>query len=422
MSAEGSLRNLKQIASGNAVILKEVVSSTTDEYQWSVSPNSDVRCDGTLLKMEYRRGVANEQMTDVFLEYDIRNTGGVDIEMLNWFNFIQKFRVLINNQEVQDLSGVFESKYIYREHLLTSHHDDQARDNSYYSSNGVSPTLTAGELTPIVVPSGGSVRVVSQLSELTEVLTHLKLNKVSHIDLEFEFSSNPNMVSNQPTAPADLRFDSIKCFSRHKRFWGGLSPSPYSSWTVHHQETEVLRIPEAQHGFQNPNNTLDIDLHTRIPIRNFIQKIIVFGFDPSSPDSYRSVISNFIDELDLLRNGNSTLERHYDSRRKIFHEVSKSLMKHYGVHLPTNPSQAEHGLAWYSSFIDTNPVSHQVNHSPSQQVRYRVSEGISNSSNLVLRIRNGADVLPAGSELVVLVVYDRYASISQNGAVRYINN
>jgi hypothetical protein len=67
--------------------------------------------------------------------------------------------------------------------------------------------------------------------------------------------------------------------------------------------------------------------------------------------------------------------------------------------------------------VDCSTVQHSQVTNASHESKDVEINGIDNVSNLVLRIKNGAGVVSATSNLVVLLEYNRFDKVQGNGAV-----
>jgi hypothetical protein len=412
----------KTIAVGSHHIKQDAQPSSFVETQWDVNNLSTNFTSGQLIKLTYRHSPRSETMENVFLDYRLTNNGGAGVDVLPVWNCVREMRIYINNRKVLDWNREEQGRACWQDHLLTMYQDDKTRDNYTFTHTGESTTLDgAGLFQPVSLGAGATRQFHLNFNDVWQGFKSLPLTHIGLIEVELNLSNRGNFVCDPSTAIGDLLIDNITVYSKQKRFHMGLVPRAMGSHTFLQHEYDTLVIAPGNHPFASPNQEFDVVISTDFPRRKFIQRLIVFGRDddPSNPDAYRSVNSNFVDALELRRGGVEILatEEHYDTRRKIYKQVLDYFNRHYHVPLPTHPGDSGHGEAFYTSFVDCTSVIDQVNEGAGHRLHAKEVSGLDNLSNLVLRIRNDAQVLSATSNLVILLEYYRFDRVLGNGNV-----
>jgi hypothetical protein len=398
--------------------------SALEEYQWDTTLNNNITfTSGQLIKLTYRQAPCNQTLESVFFDYRLTNNSGADVEVLPlWAGGVREMRVYINNKRVVDWNREEQCRTAWNQTLLTSHDTDKARDNQYHVATGEASVLDGtGQFSSVLLPAGGTHQFHLNFKDIFEILSAgLPLTKVGLIEVEMNLSGRGDFVCNPQAAVGSLQIDNLLVYSRHKRHIEAIAPrASFGSFTLMHKDYDIHQFTPSQHPFATPNSEFDVNVSVDFPMRKYITRLIVFCRDVASQEAYRQVDSSWVQSMELLRNGLTLLgtEYHYDTQRKIFKEVSNWLNRHHACGSPTHPGDLGHGDSFYLNFVDCSTVQHSQVTNASHESKDVEINGIDNVSNLVLRIKNGAGVVSATSNLVVLLEYNRFDKVQGNGAV-----
>jgi hypothetical protein len=404
--------------------IRKGAPAALEEFQWDTTLNNNITfVSGQLVKLTYRHAPMNATLESVFLDYRLTNNSGGDVEVLPlWAGGVREMRLYINNKRVVDWNREEQCRTCWNQTLLTSHDTDKARDNQYHIATGEASVLDGGnQFSSVLLAAGQSQQFHLNFKDIFEIFSAgMPLTKVGLIEVEFNLSSRGDFVCNPQAAVGDLQIDNLLCYSRHRRHIDRIPPaSAMGNWTCLHKDYDVLQLTPSQHPFANPNQEFDVNISVDFPRRRYITRLLCFSRDVASQECYRQVDSSWVQSMELLRNGLTLMgtEYHYDTPRKIFKEVSQWLNRHHACASPTHPGEVGHGDSFYLNWVDCSSVQHSQVVNASAEHKDMEIDGIDNFSNLVLRLRNGAGVVSATSNLVVLLEYNRFDKIMGNGQV-----
>jgi hypothetical protein len=409
-------------AVGSHLISQERLSSSLEEYQWNVNLTNGITfTSNQLIRCEYRHQPRNETIENLFFDYIIQNNGGVDVNVLPLWTQIREFRVYINNKRVIDVHREEELRSCWNDMLLTSHEDDQTRQNYNYSETGEATVLDPAirRFQPVTLPAGGGSRQFHlNLHDVWSGFKALPLNKIGLLEIEFVLSNRQDFVSD--VGLADLVINDLTVYSKHKQWFGGVPPSISNQHTFLRHEYDTLILTPNQHNFSTtPNSELRVTISTDFPKRKFIQRLIVYSRVPGDPEAYRLIKSDWVSSMELRRGGRQIMgtENHYSTRRKIYKEVLDFYHRQYHMSLQTNPEVVGHGESFFTNFIDCTTIQNTLNQSAGNRHVNKQLSGLDNFSNLELVIRNDATLADANSDLVILLEYFRFDKLLGNGQV-----
>lgn len=420
----------KVIASGGAIVRKEVSYAELQEVQWTVNQPNGFEFNNTskILKFELRRSPRNERIEDVIIEWLEENPSGVQVSKLPTFwNCVDSIRVLINNKEVVDLKQIQGIRTEWRDNLFTQYKNEADRDYAWaFRTDQVSlQEPVTGLIRPLIIPAGESFRCYASLRDIMPgVFSGLSWKNVFLCEIEVTLTNRQELVGDVPEVLQVLH-NQIKCYSRVKQFLMHV-PKHFSNHTLYHTEHEVLRFPSGPLHVGGVGQ-LSVDLHTFIPRRTNIQRIHVYSQpDATFADAYRTTGNAFVGSLLLERNGDDfqATRYFYQDRRQIANNVQKYYRRHHGgvtANRP-NPNLPGYGEALPECFIDTTTLAKTSNSTPLLESKQISSDGIDNHSNLNLIITcDGTTRVPLGWEVIVVVEWQRFDRIAPNGNVVKIN-
>jgi len=415
----------KVIASGGAVVRKESSYSEYREVQLTVNQTNGVVFNNTsrILKFELRRSPRNERIEDVILEWEETNPSAVPVVKLpSFWNCIDSIRVLLNNKEVVDWKSIHGIKNEWRDRLFTSFKNERDRDyNLAYKADAGGLQTPAGLIQAITIPAGESRTMYASFNDILPGVFHnLSWKNLFLLEFELTFTNQQNLIGDVPEV-LQVTHNNILCYARTKALNLHVQKA-FSNHTLYHNEHEVLRFPDGPLHVGG-TGVLQVDLHTFIPRRTNIQRIIVYSQpDATFPDAYREFGNRFIGSLLLERNGDDfqATRWFYENRRQIQNNVQKYYRRTHGgvTGVIANVDTVGYGVAFPEIFIDCSTLSKTANVTPILETKTVCSDGIDNHSNLNLIITCDAALrVPVGWEVIVVVEWQRFDRINPAGNV-----
>ncbi len=423
----------KIISSGGVVVRKEHSYAEFQEVQWNINQNEFTQntLGNRIIKFELRRTPRNEKIEDIQLRWEEENPTGVDFNKFPTFwGCLGSIRVLINNKEVVDLKTAEGIRNQFKTCLYARHRDRQERDYHWSWITRGEPFLqdsTLGDplMNVPLLTAGETRRYTATMNDiLPGIFESLPLDKIFLIEIECKvLPDNKSFLTGSVVESTQTICKNLQMWSKHKRYLLKV-PRPFSNWTLFHHEHEVVRISAPSNAHVGGTGEINIDLHTLVPRRSLIQRIIVysqvkdFGADGYRNQSARSVLS-----MRLERNGDDVLGTRYfySNRREVAKQVQKYYKRHHGGVCSINGTptlNSFYGASLPEFFIDTTPVLKSLNANPSVESKVVASEGIDNHTNLNLIVNLEPTSLLANFEdLIVIVEYQQFDRINPSGNV-----
>jgi hypothetical protein len=407
---EGS--QFKLVAQGSHKVYRQKTGKTLmREYQWNLS-QGNASFNSTLLRAELRRAPRSDWMTRSFLDYTITNNSGAPIRFWSLLSCVEKLRVLINSVEVLHYNSNELNRFALKDAWLKSYRDSRERDNDAYVESGQASFLDgSNEIDAVSIGAGLSVNFHTDMAKLIPFFHNLPMSAVGLVEVEITLSSISTQVCDG--SAADLSISNMRFWSDHKH-WSALPPQPFASHTLHFSDHEVYRLQASQTPFVAGLGQYDIQCNTLFPSRRHISALSIYAVDSAGTDPFIRDVPNWVNHVDILRNGVSFRENVLDTKQKFYAHVLRHL-RSKGLYAPTRPTDTGHSSAFPLQYVHMSPV---VEHTDDtfRDVKSTVASEVDNRDNLVLRIFNDT-TLTATTEIVVVLTYDAFWRLSPNGGV-----